>query len=147
MPAVDGDRDDEAGALGAHHGEHGAGDVQRAEQGGLDLRPEVLRADLPEEPGVEVPGVVDQDVDPPEPFHGRPDGRLGAGGVGNVELDGQQVVVLAQSRCDSAGVTPGGDHSVTSRECGPGDVGAHAAAGAGDEPDLRVPHVSTRLPG
>src|ERR1700746_825552 len=70
--------------------------------------------------------------------------RLGVGGVGDVELDGQQVVVLAQGRCDSAGVTPGGDHGVTGRERGPGDVGAHAAAGAGDEPDLLVLHVSHR---
>ena len=37
-----GDRDDEAGALGAHDREDRAGDVHRAEQGGLDLRPEVL---------------------------------------------------------------------------------------------------------
>ena len=104
-------------------------------------------ADLLEEPGVEVAGVVDQHVDPPEPLHGRSGGRLGGGRVGDVELDGQQVLVLAQGRCDSAGVAPGGDHGVTGGERGLGDVGAHAAAGAGDEPDLLVPHVSTRLPG
>ena len=40
--------------------------------------PELLRAELLEEPGVEVPGVVDQHVDPTEPVHGQLDGRLGA---------------------------------------------------------------------
>src|SRR5215217_5063839 len=54
-----------------------AGDVQRAEQGGLDLRPEVLRGDLLEEPGVEVARVVDEDVDAPEPLDGRQHRRLG----------------------------------------------------------------------
>ena len=90
-----GDRDDQAGVLGAHDRKDRAGDVHRAEQGGLDLRPEVLRADLLEEPGVEVARVVDQHVDASEPFDGCLDGRLGVGGVGDVELDGQEVVVLA----------------------------------------------------
>ena len=98
MPAVEEIVDDEPGALGAHDGQHGAGDVQRAEQVGLDLRPEVLGADLLEEPGVEVAGVVDQHVDAAEPSTAACDGRLGVGGVGDVELDGQQVVVLAQGR-------------------------------------------------
>src|SRR5215218_9718492 len=82
-----GDGDDQAGALGAQDRKDGAGDVHRAEQGGLDLGPEVLGADLLEEPGVEVAGVVDQHVDASEPFHASLHGRLGVGAVGDVELD------------------------------------------------------------
>jgi len=41
-----GDRDHQARALGAHHRQNRAGDVDRAEQGGLDLGPEVPGADL-----------------------------------------------------------------------------------------------------
>ncbi len=65
-----GDRDEQAGALGAHDRKGRAGDVDRAEQGGLDLRPEVLGGDLLEEPGVEVARVVDQHVDAAEPVDG-----------------------------------------------------------------------------
>ena len=90
-----GDRHDQPGALGAHDGQHGAGDVQRAEQVGLDLRPEVLRGDFLEEPGEEVAGVVDQHVDAAKPLDGGLHGGLGAGGVGDVELDDQQIVRLA----------------------------------------------------
>ena len=91
MPAVEEIVTTQAGALGAHDRKDRAGDVHRAEQGGLDLRPEVLGADLLEEPGVEVAGVVDQHVDASEPVDGSLDGRLGVGGVGDVELDGQEV--------------------------------------------------------
>jgi hypothetical protein len=57
-----GDRHDQARTLGTHHRQHRAGEVDGAEQGGLDLGPEVLGADLLEEPGVEVAGVVDQHI-------------------------------------------------------------------------------------
>ena len=82
-------------ALGAHDGQHGAGDVHRAEQVGLDLCPEVLGGDLLEEPGVEVAGVVDEHVDAAEPLDGGLHGRLGVLGAGDVELDDEQVVGLA----------------------------------------------------
>ena len=139
-----GDGDDEPGALGAHGGEHGAGDVHRAEQGGLDLRPDVCGAELLEEPGVEVAGVVDHHVDAAEPVEGRLDGGFGGGGVGDVERDGQQVLVLAQGGGDAVGVAGGGDHGVAGGERGLGDVDAHAAAGAGDEPNVLVGHASTQ---
>jgi hypothetical protein len=140
-----GDRDDQAGALGAHDRKDRAGDVHRAEQGGLDLRTEALRADLLEKPGVEIAGIVDQHVDPPEPVDGCLDGRLRVGGIGDVELDGQEVIVLAQGRGDGAGVAGGGDHSVAGRQCGPGDIDAHAAAGAGDQPHLLLSHETALL--
>ncbi len=69
------------------------------------------------------------------------DGRLGVGGVGDVELDGQQVVVLAEGRGDGVGVAGGGDHRMAGGQCGLGDVDAHATAGAGDEPNLLVSHA------
>ena len=93
--------------LGAHDWQGGAGDVHGAEQRGLDLRPEVLRPDLLEEPGVEVPRIVDQNVDTSEPFDGSLDGRLGVGGIGDIELDGQEAIVLAQGRCDAVDVAAG----------------------------------------
>jgi hypothetical protein len=102
-------------------------------------------ADLLEEPGVEVAGVVDEHVDASEPVDGSPDGRFGVGGVGDVEHDGQEVIVLAQGGGDGLGVAGGGDHGVAGRERRPGDVDAHATAGAGDEPNLLVSH-QTALP-
>ena len=142
MPAVEEIVHDEPGALGAHDRQHGAGDVQRAEQVGLDLRPEVLGGDLLEEPGVEVAGVVDQHVDAAEPFDGGLHGRLGVGGVGDVELDDQQVVVpRRRPGLTRVGVAAGGHDRVAGGEGGPGDVDAHAAAGTGDQPDLLVSHV------
>jgi hypothetical protein len=81
--------------LGAHDGKDRSGDVHWTEQGGLDLRPEVLRADLLEEPGVEVTGVVDHHVYSAESLDGCLDGVLRIGGIGDVELDGQQVIGCA----------------------------------------------------
>jgi hypothetical protein len=104
-----------------------------------------LGGDLLEEPGVEVAGVVDQHVDAAEPFHGRLHGRLGVGGVGDVELDRQQVLVLSLGRGDGVGVAGGSDHGVAGRERGRGDVDAHPAAGAGDEPNLLVSQLRALL--
>ena len=58
-----------------------------SEQGRLDLRPEVLGADLLEEPSVEVARVVDQDVDAAEPVHRRTRRSLDVVEIGDVELD------------------------------------------------------------
>jgi hypothetical protein len=59
-----GDRDDQAGALLTHDGQHSPGDVQRAEKIRLDLCPEVTGADLLEESRDEVARIVDQNVNP-----------------------------------------------------------------------------------
>jgi len=135
------DRDDQAGALSAHDRKHGAGYVERAEQRGLYLGPEVLRADLLEEPGIEVARVVDHHVDASEPFDGGLDGRLGVGGVSNVQLHGQQFVAPAHGRGNGVGVTGGSDHRMAGRQCDLGDVDAHATPGAGNEPNLLVSHA------
>ena len=48
---------------------------------------------------------------------------------------GEQVVVLTEGCGDLGGVAGGGDDAVAGVECGLGQVDAHAAGGAGDEPD------------
>ena len=98
----------------------------------------VLRGDFFEESGVEVAGVVHEDVDPAEPLDGGPHGRFRRGGVGDVELHGQQVLACADGLGNLFRVAAGGDHGVAGGEGCLRDVGSHAAAGAGDEPDLLV---------
>jgi len=78
----------------------------------FDLCPEVRRGDFLEEPGVEVAGVVHQDVDPAEPVHGCLDGGGRVGGVGDVELDREEVLVVADGLGELFGVAAGGDHGV-----------------------------------
>jgi hypothetical protein len=53
----------------AHDRKDRAGDVHRAEHGGLDLRPEVIWGDFLKESGVKVARVIDEDVDPAEPLN------------------------------------------------------------------------------
>ena len=101
--------------------------------------------DLLEEPGVEVAGVVDQHVDAAEPLDPGVDRGLRAGRVGDVQGDGQQVVVLAEGLRDLVGVAGGGDDLVAGVQGGAGDVDAHAAAGSGDQDDLLVCHVELLL--
>jgi hypothetical protein len=130
--------------LGAHHRECRAGDVDRAEQGGLDLGPELLRAQLLEEAGVEVARVVDQRVDPAEPVDRSPHGRSRVGGIGDVQLDRQEVVMFPDGRADLLGVPSRGDDCVTSGQRRLGNVDAQATAGAGDQPSLLVAHAVAR---
>ena len=96
-------------------------------------------------PGVEVARVVDEHVDAAESLHG----RLGRGVrgvlVGDVERDGEEVVVLADGVAHSVGVAAGRDDRVSGGECRLRDVDAHAAAGAGDEPHRVVSHVPVCL--
>ena len=51
--------------------QRGAGDVDRTEQGGLDLGAERLGGHLLEEPGLEAAGVVDEHVEVAEALDGR----------------------------------------------------------------------------
>ena len=101
-----GNGEHQAGALLAHHRQHGAGDVHRAEQQRLDLVADLIGAEFLEEAGVEVAGVVDQDVDAAEPRDGGLDRGLRVLGAGDVELHGQQVVVVADRRRDLPGSRP-----------------------------------------
>jgi hypothetical protein len=114
---------------GAHHRQDSPGDIQRAEQGGLDLGPEVPRGDLLEEPRVEVTRVVDQDVDPPESLAGSLDGGAGASRICDVEDGDQQVLVSAEHPADPLRVPAGGHDGVPGGQGRPCDVHAHAPAG------------------
>src|SRR4029450_7674247 len=106
------DRDDQPGALCAQNRQGSTGDVDRAEQGGLDLRTEVLRGDLLEEAGVEVARVVHQHVDPAESVDGGLDGSLRGGGVGDVEAHDLEIVVVTEYGADPLGIASGGYNGV-----------------------------------
>ena len=98
--------------LSAHDGKHGAGDVEWPEQVGLDLSPKIVGCDLLEETGIEVTGVVHEDVDASEAS----DGSLHRGScvvrVGDIELHDEQVILLTQSFGHAFGVAPSSDDSV-----------------------------------
>ena len=94
--------------------------------------------------GIEAGGVVDQHVDAAEAVDGRLDRRLGVLRAGDVELDDEQVVGLAEGLGDGVGVAAGGDDVVAGGQRGLGEVDAHAAAGAGDEPCLLGGHASSK---
>ena len=134
------DRDDRARTLPAHHGQHRACHVHRPDQIGGQLPLDLLGRQLLEEAGIEVAGVVDEHVDAAEALERRPHRRLRGREARDVELDDQQVVRLAERRTDRLGVAAGRDDGMAGGECGLGDVHAHAAAGAGDEPDLLLTH-------
>ena len=103
---------------------------------------DLLGCELLEVAGVEVAGVVDEHVDPAEPFDGRGDRGLGGCRAGDVELSGEQIVVLAERLLHCVGVAAGCDDGVAGGERRLGEVDAHSAAGAGDEPYLLVSHPS-----
>ena len=65
------------GALLAHDGQDGAGDVHRADQARGDLPVHLLGRELLEEARVEAGGVVDEHVDAAEAVDGGLDRRLG----------------------------------------------------------------------
>src|SRR5580658_8334769 len=60
--------------------------------------------------------------------------------AGDVELDCQQVVLVANRSRDFDGLATGGDHRMTSGQCCLGNVEAQATARAGDEPNLLIGH-------
>ena len=124
------------GALLAHHGQDGAGDVHRAEQADGELALHLLRRELLEEARVEAGRVVDQHVDGAEALDRRLDRRRDLLGVGDVERHDEQVLGLAEGGGDGVGVAAGGDDVVAGVQRGLGDVDAQAATGAGDDPGL-----------
>jgi hypothetical protein len=69
-----------------HHRERRAGDVDRAEEGGLDLRQE--------------------HVDPAEPVNRSRHGRLCVRRIGDIQLHCQKVVRLPDRRADLLGFRP-----------------------------------------
>jgi len=134
------DRDDVPGVLAAHHGQDGARDVHRADEGCRQLPLHLLWSEFLEEAGVEVAGVVDEDVDASEGVDRGLDRGFGVLPARDVELDDEEVVVLAEGSAHGLRVATGRDDRVASREGCLRDVHAHPASGTGDEPDLLGGH-------
>ena len=124
-----------AATLLAHHRQDRAGHVQRAEEVGLHLLAHLLVADLLEVAGVEVAG-VDQHVDSSETLNRSLGGGGRRCGVGDVQGQGEEVLVLPESFSDFGGVAGGRHDRMASGQGGFGQVDAHATGGTGDEPDL-----------
>ena len=87
-------------------------------------------------PALKLPALLTSTSIRPNRSTARLDGGLGAGGVGDVKSYDDEVVVCSEHGGDLLGVAAGGDDGVTGSQGGLGDIDAHAATGAGDEPDI-----------
>ena len=92
-------------------------------------------------PALKLPALFTRTSRRPNRSHGGLHRGLGGCGVGDVESDGQEVVVLSERVGDALGLAGGGDHGVAGGEGCLGDVDAQAAACAGDEPYLLLGHL------
>ena len=119
-------------ALLAHDGQHGPGDVHRAAEVRLELLLELLRRQLLEEACEEVPGVVDQHVDPAETVEGGLHRRFRRRGARDVQFHDEQVVGLANRVGHGVGIAAGRDDRVAGGERRLGDVDAHPATRTSD---------------
>jgi hypothetical protein len=117
----------------------------RTEQVRFDLSPEVVGADLFEESGDEVARVVDEDVNPAELVDRSLSGSLGIVGIGDVELDGEQVVVGSDGGGDPLRVAARGHYRGAGSQCGLGDVCSHAASSTCDQPNFFVHRIFSRF--
>jgi len=126
----------------AHDGQDRARDVHRADETCRELAFHLLGRQLLEVARIEAGGVVDKHVDAAKAVHGGLDRRFGVLAAGDVELCGQHAVGPAERFLNGVGVAAGGDHVVAGGQRGPGELDAHAAAGAGDEPSLLGSHGS-----
>ena len=134
------DGDEQARALLAHHWQCGASDIHRTEQERLDLIADLFGAEFLEEAGEEIARVVDQNVDSTERRDGGLNGRLRILRASHVELDSQQVVVVAHCGRDLRSIAASGDDSMAGGQGGLGDVDAQASTSAGDEPHFLFTH-------
>ena len=121
-------------------GKCGASDVHRTEQERLDLIADLFWAEFLEEAGEEITRVVDQNVDSAKLRDAGINGRLRIPGPSNVELDRQQVVVVAHRGRDLCGIAASGDNGVAGGQGGLGDVDAQAPTSAGDQPHFLFTH-------
>ena len=129
---------------GAHDLQHGAGDVHRAEEVGLDLCTEVFGGDLLEEPGVEVAGVVDRHIYAAEAVDGGFNRGLGVGRVGHVQLHDRQVREFSDRLGHLVSIATRSDNLVAGSQSSLSDVDAHTAPRARNKPDLA--HICTPCP-
>ena len=93
-----------------------------------------------EESRDEVASVVDEHVEASEAVHRSLDGRLGLGGVRDVQADDEEVLVVTERLLDHIGVAAGGHDRMSCFQGLAGYVGAHSAAGAGDQPSRHLSH-------
>ena len=100
----------------------------------------LLRGQLLEEAGVEVAGVVDEDVDASEAIDCGLDRSLGLGVAVTSSLTASRSSASPTAFVTASGSRAGRDDGIAGREGGLGDVDAHAAPGTGDEPDLLIGH-------
>ena len=146
-PADRRDLDDVPAALLAQDWQRSLGDPQRAEEVRLELRPDVLLAELLHQAEVPVACVVHHDVEAAEVLV-----RLLYGGevglaVGHVQLDRQHgVAVGGYQGIQGRGVPGGGCYLVPAVQGGDGPFPAEPARCTSDKPDLathQVPSVSS----
>src|SRR5207245_7139564 len=104
------------------------------------LRTELFGAYLLEEPGVEVPGIVDEHVDTAEALDGGLDGGLGVRATGDVELDDEQTVRFADGLGHGVRVAARCDNGIAGGKRRLGDVDRHASPGAGNYSKLLRGH-------
>jgi hypothetical protein len=130
------DVDDVTLARAAQMGQDGAGDLEQAEDVGLELALDLLRGRLLDRGQQAVAGVVHEDVDAAEAV----DRCLGGGDglclVVDVERRGKQVALSAEGGRDGIGISRRGDHEVTALERVACDLEAEATRRTGDEPNL-----------
>ena len=92
-----------------YRGEHGTSYVHGAKQQSLDLISHLLRAELFEESGVEVSGIVDEHIDSPEFLYCLVHCAPSILKAGDVELEREQVGVIANCSLDLVWIAPGRD--------------------------------------
>ena len=110
-----GDRRQQPGALSAQHRKRGAGDVDGPEQRRLDPGTEVRGRISSKNPALKLPALLtttSRRPNDPRPL-GRPPWLRR---VGDVEVDGQQVVVLPEGRGDRFRIPGRRDHRVAGRQ-------------------------------
>ena len=118
-----------------HDGQDGLGHPQRAKQVGLDLRASLLLADLLDCAEQTVTGVVDRDIDAPEPLVCLLNRGIDRPFVPDVERERQKpVAVFHLQLIERADIAGRGGHAVAARQCSFRPDVAKAFGCACDEP-------------
>lgn len=134
------------GPLLAHDGQHGTGDIDQAEDVEVEQRPGLRVGDLLQRAEQAAAGVVDQDVDAPEPVHGGLDRLRDAVVVRHVQGDREDVVGAPQIGRHAFRVSYGDRDIVTACQRGAGDFSADSTGGAGDKPRSHGKYLFRRFP-
>ena len=116
------------------------GHVEGSEEIGVHLRTELRRCQFLEEPGLKVACIVQQYVDSTEMCERCVDGCCRGPLVSDVQRYSEEPLTVADCNANTLGVASGGNDELAGRQGGTGELCAQAAAGAGDEPHLRIGH-------